>query len=692
LERLQDIPIQPSIPVVRREWGRMALLCGGLVILFGGQLIILRDPPRALSGGGFLVFLFGLVLVLAVLGWQTMVQMDAANAPTTPEVAGRTAIHIKPGWLLLAIGLSGYASLRALQYPPRAFIGEYALLWFGSMLALVAMVLPQNGQPYPIDRQPIRRKEWVLIGFLVFLAAIPRLTELGTVPYLFDGDESKFAEEGLYQFRVSFVDAPFGQGIDSHTRVFTTQIALAIALFGNTVAASRLPPAIAGTFGILAIYLLGREIYGKRVALLSSLFAVPWVIHIFFSKQAMNQPYDPLFVGLAIYFMLRGLRRRAPVDFALSGIFLGHAQMYYLGGRLGPFVMVAYLVYQFLRDKSAPVEKRVLSGQLRALLIIPLTALIVVLPQNVFVAYFNLPLSTRADKIIFVDGQFQANAAQGLSTLINYMKDQVFNSFNGLYVTKDRSGWVGPGSPVMGVVGGPLLLIGVAVTLFGVWKRPRWCIPLGWAFTVLIVTCVLGIDPPVYERYFPAVTALALLAGLGADSISVAFGRVLHHPEISTRIGLGVGALLLVGGFGFYYFDFVPAKKYLEVQTNFDANLVWHTSEQKIGEGRFVIILAKFGTDVFLTPIITYPLYGSPYYMTEDEFSKSGDWELDSRAYKLPLTFLLPPERMIELAAIRAIYPDGKVTEHYKMNRPKEVAFYTYDTLTPALPKPASPE
>jgi hypothetical protein len=663
---------------------RLAIIVLGVILLFGGQLLIFRDPPNALHNGGLIPIVIGTILLFWMAGGvRPLIAEDEASAPVIPDAAYSEPFRIRGRWLGVAVALTGWISLRAVQYPQQAHLLEYLVGWFGVMIALVLMVIPKRGQPYAPDRLPLLRWEWGLLAVLALLAGLLRLTDLGTIPYIFDQDEAKFAQEGADLWWGSFKENPFGPGIDSHPRVYTSQIAVAIAFMGHTVAAARVPAAIASLLGILAMYLLGRELFGWRVGLVAALFSIPWVLHVFFAKQGLNQPYDPLFATLAFYFMFRGLRRHALIDYALSGIFLAHAQLYYLGGRLAPFVMVSYLVFQWIRDREKPTEQRVVDSQWKALLLIPLTGFIVMFPHNFHITYYNQPISTRADKNIFLGGQFQFMVEQGRDKLIPYLVDQVTKSFNAFYVTKDNSGWIGEGAPLMGPFGAPLMLLGVIASFLLLWRRPRWCIPIGWAFIVVLVTGVMGTFPPFYERYYPGVTAFALLVGMGAQVIGVAVGNVLGRPRAASLVIIGIGVFLLIAGTFFYYFDFVPAKKYVANEQNFLINRAATAAKEVIDQGRFPVIFARFGTEIFNADVMRYQIYSRGYWVIEDPFEKLKQETIDQRAYQLPVSFLIPKGRLEELPKIEAEYPGGRAIPVYLPEDPTRLVFYVYEANTP---------
>lgn len=537
---------------------------------------------------------------------------------------------------------------------------------------LLMAVLPSVGQAYARDKQAIEWKEWVLIGLLFVGGLAARTINLGSVPYLMDQDEAKFATEGAELRVENFLATPFEPGVDSHPRIYQLMISVAVGLFGPTLAAARLPSAILGALGVPAVYLLGREIYGWRTGLVAALFMLPWAYHVQFSRLSMNQPADPLFATLAFYFLLRGLRRGALVDFMASGIVLGVAQMFYLGGRLAPFVMVSYLVYQALRDRQ------VVTRYWRQLLLIPFAALIITLPQNFYLYHFGQQISTRTDKSVLINGELARNIAQGGAQLRTYLLGQFQGAYTALIANSDRSGWYGRGSPVLGPVGGPLLVLGVLVTLAALWKYPKYCIPLGWSVTIITVMNALATSPPQYERFYPAVSAFALLVGLGAATIGVAFASVFKQPELRHRVTLMIGVLLCVANLAFYMFDYVPAKAYLANRPNWITNRIASQMIESTKAGRYVVLVGGWASEVQNTVVITYFMSGQQYTYLDQPLdpNQAGWWKPD--AYKKPLTFIIAKSRSPDLEPISATWPGGTVREVH-LSEDDSIVFYTYD-------------
>ena len=79
------------------------------------------------------------------------------------------------------------------------------------------------------------------------------------------------------------------------------------------------------TLTILLIYLLGKELYNRKVGLLAAAFLTFTVLHIQLSHFATFDIIMATFVVMAILMAVRGVRRGKAVDFLLAGVAAGLA-------------------------------------------------------------------------------------------------------------------------------------------------------------------------------------------------------------------------------------------------------------------------------------------------------------------------------------------------------------------------------
>lgn len=117
-----------------------------------------------------------------------------------------------------------------------------------------------------------------------------------------------------------------------------------VALLGLTPLAVRLPSMLAGSIGVVLMYLLGKEVFSKRVGLLSALFLMlsPWsLLHSRFAQEANLSTLTILSgVTLAIYW----LKANKLAYLSFSGIFFALSFYAYHNARLTTPLLVIGLI------------------------------------------------------------------------------------------------------------------------------------------------------------------------------------------------------------------------------------------------------------------------------------------------------------------------------------------------------------
>src|SRR5947207_12533474 len=67
--------------------------------------------------------------------------------------------------------------------------------------------------------------------------------------------------------------------------------------------------------------------------------------NVHYSRMALNNITTPFFWTLCFFFLLRGLRRRRAIDWALAGLTGGLSEHFYYGTRLLPFILIGFVAY-----------------------------------------------------------------------------------------------------------------------------------------------------------------------------------------------------------------------------------------------------------------------------------------------------------------------------------------------------------
>jgi len=108
---------------------------------------------------------------------------------------------------------------------------------------------------------------------------------------------------------------------------------------------------------LLINYLVVKELFDKKIALISTIFLSFSSVLIDFSRFSWNPNLLPLFTLLTVYFVVKSLKTNKWYFFALSGAFLSFIiQLHYLALFLCLPISIIYLI-DFLKDKKQLIHK-----------------------------------------------------------------------------------------------------------------------------------------------------------------------------------------------------------------------------------------------------------------------------------------------------------------------------------------------
>jgi len=649
---------------------RLGAFGAGIFVMFVAQAAIFRNPQNQSVWGWLALLSAGLVAVVASAGRNIFFNLVERTDPQP------TRLLIRWKWCIIALVLALLLSWRSLQIV--SFV-ECMILWLASMLALA--------RAFDVRLAALPRDELLIFAALFASALLLRAIDLNHTPYLLDQDEGIFALDGVAIQQGGFQINPFAPGAQSHPNLYQAWIGLSLQLFGQTVGAARLPSALVGALGVPAVYLLGKELFGRSVGLASALFMLVWPFHVQFSRLALNQPADPLFGTLAFLFLLRGLRGRAS-NFVLCGICLGLAQLFYLGGRLLPFVMLAYLVWIGLR------ERPLIAARWRALLIIPIGAVIVTLPQNIFLIQSGQPLTTRSWNNFLLSGNIDAQAGE---SLWEGWDRQLYNSFFALFTVPDQN-WYGDSSNMLGLAGGPLLIIGGIVALRLSWRDPRSALLPGWAFAVILGGSTFALFPPQYQRYFPGVSAFALLVGLGAAGLANTLIVLLPEPPNRAELVLSAGMLLGAFNFVFLILIYIPERHYFANRPNQVTNQLAQIMRSSADRGQQVVMISNpfpranraiskfnvapevyFSNGVDNTTVVQFLMEARPYSVIQAEPTPQAlDAALD---FRKPFVIIFPLSYADAFNNLTRVQHPGGEPFVIRLSEDGNPAFFVYQSV-----------
>jgi 4-amino-4-deoxy-L-arabinose transferase-like glycosyltransferase len=185
-------------------------------------------------------------------------------------------------------------------------------------------------------------KEWGPVLALMLIAGALRFYELGTWPPGLYHDE---AYNGLDALRVLAGDRPLYFAAN-HGRepLFIYLVSLSVDWLGRSVYALRFPSAIIGTLFIPAAYWMARELFGKRVGLLTAALAAItlWPLHL--SLISFRAGSLPLFLALAIGAGVHAYRSGRAWHWIVAGLLYGLTFYTYLASRFTPIALLLMLL------------------------------------------------------------------------------------------------------------------------------------------------------------------------------------------------------------------------------------------------------------------------------------------------------------------------------------------------------------
>lgn len=255
-------------------------------------------------------------------------------------------------WLWMA-GLSASAFFLFLFLIGRLSAGDdgnwLAIIWL-SGLGLAGYVAfhfdQQAGRPLSAGLQ---RRDLVIVLGLVLLAVGIGAFDLTRKPFSLMGDEGSFWETAqaiaIGQYRPSIFDL----GVYTYPILGSFYQALILRVFGLSLWSWRFASVLAGAVSVAPTYLLAREMFDRRVALLAGAAMIVMPYLIAFERLGYNNSQSLFPVTLTLYFLYAGLKRTSVVYLFLGGGAAGLGFYTYTSAQLGIVCAMLFFAYLFLK-------------------------------------------------------------------------------------------------------------------------------------------------------------------------------------------------------------------------------------------------------------------------------------------------------------------------------------------------------
>ena len=375
----------------------------------------------------------------------------------------------------------------------------------------------------------IRFKEVVALGLILVLAAFMRLHRIASFPSALYLDEADFGLIGV-QLLEGGVYTPFTKAATGHPTLFLYVLGLACKLWGTEPLTLRMVTIAVGLATIPAFYLLARELFGWEASLMATALLAVSRWHVTFSRIAFEGILVPLFAILTFYFLIKGLRSAQPLDFALAGLSLGIGLNTYVGFRIVPFIVVAFLPHLFVSQRG-----RI---SYRGLLIFSVATLIVVGPLGI---YF---LKNPED---FLFGIRQASVTLDIERegsydplLRNIKKSLLMFNYQG----DPRPRHNLPKAPMLDPWTAIFFVLGLSYSLYR-WGESKFFLSVAWLFLGFLPGVLsLADSNPHSLRTIANIPAVYLLTCVFWDRTWATFAKAFR--KVGRRYIIGIPLLLLI--------------------------------------------------------------------------------------------------------------------------------------------------
>ena len=656
-------------PAVGREAARFDLrglllrlrFPAALLLAFVAQIGLERRWER---GPGLSIALY--LMAAGVLIWSLWGdELLASPAITKREQA---VFPLRVPYLIGGLVLAGLTYLTSAD---NTFRLPTVVFWIGSVVAIALAFWDRELQPsgwlnrLKLRLSPRRLKiefdPWMLLVLGAFLlSAYFRLGKLAEVPYEMWSDH---AEKIL-----DVVDVLNGQTLIFFPRNTGREplqlylIAAAVKWFGAGLSylTMKTISAVAGLLALPYIYLLGREVGGRRVGLVAMLLAGVAYWPNVVGRIGLRHVFYMFFVAPGMYYLVRGLLRGRRNDLLLSGLAIGAGLYGYTASRITPLLAPLGFALYLLHGQSRSHRKWALAGF--AMLV--LVALAVSVPL-LRVAYEEQDMLLERSLARLTSNE-QALPGPPLQLFLS-------NLWRALRMFAWDNGeiWVVsvPFRPALDWVTGALFHLGIVITLVRYIRRRHWVdLFLVLSIPVLLMPSVLSLAFPA-ENPHPSRTSGAIVPVFIIAALPLAALPAWAQDHLRLRRSGAVAAVAAI--LIFLVAASINHRLTFKEYGVLERNGTWNTTEaaavvrgfvDSIGDFEHVHILAyPHWMDTRLVAIIAGRPGADPVLWPD---------QLEALAPTTrPQLFLLHPEDAENLSRLRQTYPTGTLSSY---NSPME--------------------
>jgi len=608
-----------------------------LVLAYLGQAYFLHEGP-ALDG----VILFGLASLFLL-----------AVAPRRDEDTGTTVTAARWGRMtLLLVGLG-------LVFVCLCLVDLYVSE--ASNRALVAWLLGLGlfvagfwvGSPRPAWR--LERREVLILLLILLVGLFMRTYRLSEMPPGLYLDE---ADNGVWALRfLQGPYSPFTEHRHGNATLPFQLLGVTLRVFGvETLVLHGFDVAV-GMATVVVFYFLAREMFGVPPALIGTAFLAISRWHVHFSRVGfVDNLQVPLFEGLAVLFLWRGLRGGRRLDYVFAGLSFGLGFHTYLGYRVFPLVIGLYLIHLVFSRRGR------IRAQLGGLLVFLLATFMTVSPLALFAVQRPEIFLRRAEAASVLldverEGSYEPLLENVRKSLLMYNREGDPRARHNL-----------PQEPMLDGLSAIFFGLGLGYCLLR-FRQDRYFLPVAWLLLGLLPGILsLADSNPHSLRTLGNVPAVFLLITAFWDRAWATYAPLLRKDGRRYLV-LAVSMVLVLSWVG-------NARVYFGAQAS-DQSVYYDFDPAQTAAGEYV--KAQGGDNLLLVSHaltnhadLKFIAYGVPSTVLDLNAHLPLLDEVDS-----DVIYLLDWGHVSLIPRLSALYPGGEYVEH--LDRYGRTMFHTYE-------------
>ena len=444
----------------------------------------------------------------------------------------------------------------------------------------------------------------------------------------------------------------------------------------------KIGTALAGVLTLPFIYLLGKEVGGKRVGLAAMILAGIAYWPNVISRVGLRFPLYPLFVAPAFYFLARGIRTRNQNDFLFCGLAVGMGLHGYSPARVIP-IAIAVGVGLYLLHKDSHGQRRI---TITLLVVTGFVALVLLMPLLRIAV--DPPLEVLYGVTFRMANRFGSAGHELPKPALQIFFSNVWNSLI-MFTWDNGRVWVNsiPYRPALDWVTGALFSLGTVIVLTRYVRFRRWIdLFILVSIPILQLPSTLSLafptENPAANRSAGAIVPVFILAGMAFAAIP---DWIETHWKGRRTVGISLvftGLLLLIAArlnFRLVFGEYQDIYRH-EAKNTSEAGAVIQEFAESIGSYETAHVVAyPHWMDTRLVGINA----GQPtrdYAIFEESFE-------DTIFEHRPQLFLIHPDDEESLQKLKALHPFARVAEYSSKIEGKNFIILSVSYVPELLPE-----